>query len=91
MKNKIKIEKELSKIVEVEWLDINDVNKWMDKKEIEKAQPAVCFSIGYMYSNTDEVLKMVTSYSSDPEEPYGDVIIIPKGCIKHIRVIKNKQ
>jgi hypothetical protein len=80
----------LDHIVEVMWEDTNDDNKWMDKKDVDEADVAICYSVGYLYSKDKKYVKIITSYSTDLEDPYGDVQVIPRGCIKKITTITKK-
>ena len=83
--------KKKCKIVEVEWLDITDRNEWQTSDEIDKEHCCIVRTYGILYSYNSKELKVIPTVAEDIDKPYGDVVVIPKGCIKKIRKLYYKE
>lgn len=74
------------KAVIVEWDDSSSYSPWHNDSDLDI--PAKCFSVGVICKDEDRYISVAQSKSS--EGNYGDVITIPRGCIKRVRQLRIK-
>ena len=84
-------EKPVPNIVRVTWLDIVDDNEWQSKEKVDKSTPCTCVSVGFLYSRDKNTIKIVKTFANDLREPYGDLLTIPMGCVKDVKVLTTKK
>jgi len=72
-------------LVVVEWEDIVSDSSWMDDKEIEKLEPVVCRSVGWLLKKTKKLVFLGASVTNDGS--VGDRTTIPKNVIRSIKEI----
>ena len=75
------------------WEDINSCDSaWNSEDDLRNLKPAMCNTIGYLYEDNANFIKMFATYSIDPntdEMDVGDAIVIPKGCVVSIKKLEN--
>jgi len=84
------------KIVFVSWYDVYSLEQWLDKTELrailaDQPRGALTFTPGIVHEENDDVLVLVQSLQPETEETGMNVaglIVIPKGMIKDIEVLK---
>ena len=78
-------------MVRVTWMDITCWNYgWQSIEDLEKLEPAINESLGFMLVKNKNYVKLAASYSQldgDMIQP----IVIPTGCILMIEQIKFKR
>ena len=72
-------------LVVVYWLDIVDVDGWEDDKVAQIHQPADCVSVGWFINEDKKCIRLASSVAQDGDK---STIIIPKGCVEKIVVVK---
>ena len=68
----------------VVWQDINSADDaWNTEDQLKNLKPAICNTIGYLYDDNANFIKMFATYSINDDDTLdvGDCIVIPKGCI----------
>ena len=80
-----------AEVVRVMWLDIVDDNEWQNKDKVEKAKPALCESVGFLFSRDKDTIKIIKTYSHDLSDRYGDVLTIPMGCVQKITTLTRRK
>lgn len=76
--------------VEVEWLDSSGIDGWVAKDRTikeTKAEDLVCWSVGYVYQDTDDYLLIAQGES--PENLHG-YFQIPKVAIRQTWELRRK-
>jgi hypothetical protein len=76
--------------VEIVWMDIcNADGAWLTESEVLSHKLAECTSVGFLFSKTRNTVKIFSSwsYNKDSSIDFADVVAIPTGCIKSIKVI----
>lgn len=71
-------------MVLVEWVDSSTFHGWVEEKDI-KDIPCYCFSVGWKIKANREVVTL-SAMRSDNSSNLRQ--IIPRGCIKSVKVIK---
>lgn len=68
----------------VVWQDINSCDDaWNTEEQLKDLKPAMCNTIGYLYEDNANYIKMFATYSMNDDDTIdvGDAIVIPKGVI----------
>ena len=74
------------KVVLVEWIDSAGCSGW---QEDPITTPLICQSVGFLVRKSKESITLALSFCDDNcSKPYGDMIVIPRGCIKKKKVLK---
>ena len=76
--------------VEIVWRDIcNAEGAWLSESDVLNHTLAECTSVGFLFSKTRNTIKIFSSWSfnKDLSIDFADVVAIPTGCIKSIKVI----
>ena len=78
------------KALYIEWIDPVTVDKggWAKRKRLKKAEPALCRSVGFLFEETDEVLKI---HAHEVDGAIAGDVTIPKSLIRKRRVIAWKE
>ena len=68
----------------VVWQDINSCDDaWNTEEQLKELKPAMCNTIGYLYEDNANYIKMFATYSINDDDTIdvGDAIVIPRGVI----------
>ena len=68
----------------VVWQDINSCDDaWNTEEQLKELKPAMCNTIGYLYEDNANYIKMFATYSMNDDDTIdvGDAIVIPRGVI----------
>ena len=68
----------------VVWQDINSCDDaWNTEDQLKELKPAMCNTIGYLYEDNANYIKMFATYSMNDDDTIdvGDAIVIPRGVI----------
>lgn len=68
----------------VVWQDINSCDDaWNTEDQLKDLKPAMCNTIGYLYEDNANYIKMFATYSMNDDDTIdvGDAIVIPRGVI----------
>ena len=68
----------------VVWQDINSCDDaWNTEEQLKDLKPAMCNTIGYLYEDNANYIKMFATYSMNDDDTIdvGDAIVIPRGVI----------
>ncbi len=81
------------RLVAVEWIDITNENSWVDwedlDREIAKEKKSVATSVGYLYSRDKKWLVILpTIMSKEGKKERVGYELIPAGCVKRVRYLK---
>lgn len=76
------------KMVQIIWNDANEMHGWGVEEEIKLDKLPVVETIGYLFSQDDEQLVIVSSQSD--YGAYLGRLAIPKGCVKTIKELRVK-
>ena len=86
------IEMTKGNLVVIYWLDTIEVSSWTQMHSIRAAKPALAKSVGWLFSEDDECVKLLTSVigtqDSDMEAGY---TVIPKATIKRIEPVREDE
>lgn len=78
-------------LVLVNWSDIqSDDGPWVDMKEIPEYMPVVVETAGWLITDAEKYITLVSTLSEDKEFT-GSVCSIPKGCINSVREIVSES
>ena len=79
----------MKKLVEVTWLDSCSLEGgvWHSKKTAKRVKPAVCYSAGYVIS---ESKKHITIAAHDSPYQTCGALTIPRGAITSMKKLKRK-
>ena len=70
----------------VEWIDSSSLGAvWVEKEEVDTLLVKDCVTIGFLFYEDSEVIKLVQSVGSDCVM---NITVIPKGCIKSIKELR---
>jgi len=72
----------------ITWDDILMVSGWLSDKDAQEMEPAHCKTIGYFINDDKNNIRLTGTVSEDGDK---DVVVIPKGCIRKVQVIKYKR
>jgi len=72
----------------VSWDDILARNVWLSDKDAQETQPAHCKSVGWFVNDDKNNIRLTSTVAEDGDK---DVVVIPKGCIRKVQVIKYKR
>jgi len=76
------------KKVEVIWVDSTSIKGWWNADGIKSMEIMHINTLGYLFSKDKEKITLVMSHDWDRGEvAYGEPFLIPRGCIKEIRLI----
>lgn len=80
---------ELSKqpAVAIKWVDIVNLSGWPEVDEVLESVPQMMTTYGKIAVETADFITVCGTWSEVCEETYGDVNIIPRGCIKSITIL----
>ncbi len=70
------------KLVELTWLDHCEpagLNVWWDREQVEKAEPAVIRSVGWIIKETDTYVVMVAQLAEDGMT--GQPLVVISSCV----------
>ena len=76
----------------VVWQDINSCNSaWNTEQDLKDLKPAMCTTIGYLYEDNSNYIKMFATYSMNDDDTIdvGDAIVIPRGVIINIEKLES--
>jgi hypothetical protein len=76
----------------VVWEDINSCdNAWNSEDDLANLKPAMCSTLGYVYEETPNYIKMFATFSlnDDGTMDVGDAVVIPRGVIIKVDKIGN--
>lgn len=80
-------------LVKIKWFDITNENSWTDiddlDKAIEKEAKSTCYSVGWLYKETEEYIVILPSklINADKEISLVSYEIIPVGVIRERTVL----
>ena len=74
-------------LVEVIWHDATGYNQWFEGSDWDTKMPMIIRTLGYMVQKDKTMVKLVMSIRDDGG--IGDMFIIPRGCVKHIKILAN--
>jgi len=74
-------------IILIKWIDAEDNPHWMGTEEAKQRPNVDCNSVGMFLKEDDELLWYSTSVSGNERDRH----VIPKGCIKSVKVIYSMQ
>ena len=75
----------------VVWQDINSCDDaWNTEEQLKELKPAMCNTIGYLYEDNSNYIKMFATYSMNDDDTIdvGDAIVIPRGVIIKMEKLK---
>lgn len=72
--------------LEITWLDIVEDSSWMSIQKALLYKPCLCKTVGFFLNQNDEVIRISGSIQVNDHDR--NVIVIPWGCIKSIKVLK---
>lgn len=76
------------KKVEVLWRDITECGGWNGVDTVFQ-EANLCHSVGWLVRTTTKNYYLTDCVvENSPEEPFGVVFIIPKGCVERLRFLK---
>jgi hypothetical protein len=76
----------------VVWEDINSCDDaWNSESDLADLKPAMCSTLGYVYEENANYIKMFATFSINPDGTMdvGDAIVIPKGVVMKIDKLGN--
>ena len=76
----------------VVWQDINSCDDaWNTEEQLKELKPAMCNTIGYLYEDNSNYIKMFATYSMNDDDTIdvGDAIVIPRGVIINIEKLES--
>ncbi len=77
-----------NKMIWVKWVDANEMQGWAGIEEVKLDVLPVVDSIGFLFSDDEEKIILVSSHSNF--DAYIGRLAIPKGCVKSIRELRVK-
>ena len=78
----------LSKLVEIEWVDSCTEGGWSSQENyLNRAQPTICRSIGYLLMKNKEKVAVVQTMSSSTGH-VADSMTIPMVAVRKMRILK---
>jgi hypothetical protein len=69
------------KKISIKWYDANSSSGWLNLESMQKFEPALCHSNGWIFEENDKYIKIFGTYSIDKDDntiEYGEIICIPK-------------
>jgi hypothetical protein len=83
-----KPKRSVSRLVEVKWLDAacTGTSNWEDPNVTQEAELAKALTVGYVWEETDEYIKVVASITTSHQ--HGNGVVIPMGCVQEIRELR---
>ena len=76
----------------VVWQDINSCDDaWNTEEQLKDLKPAMCNTIGYLYEDNANYIKMFATYSMNDDDTIdvGDAIVIPRGVIINMEKLES--
>jgi hypothetical protein len=76
----------------VVWQDINSCDDaWNTEEQLKELKPAMCNTIGYLYEDNSNYIKMFATYSMNDDDTIdvGDAIVIPRGVIINMEKLES--
>ena len=76
----------------VVWQDINSCDDaWNTEEQLKELKPAMCNTIGYLYEDNANYIKMFATYSMNDDDTIdvGDAIVIPRGVIINMEKLES--
>ena len=80
----------MDKLVLIEWVDAMDQeNGWISKETAIEANVMAVISVGFVINENEDMITIIADKDKDPDADtdVSRVTTIPKGCIKHTRVL----
>jgi hypothetical protein len=72
----------------VKWDDIVSDNSWLKDEVAQKYQPAVCKDVGWFINHDKLNMRLSSSVNNSGEK---NITVIPKGCIRDVKIIKYER
>jgi hypothetical protein len=69
------------KKISLKWYDANSSSGWLTLEAMQKFEPALCHSSGWIFEENDKFIKIFATYSFDKDDgtmEYGEIICVPK-------------
>ena len=86
------------KIVEVKWEDSTSLHGWRSREDVERflvEGSSTCKTSGYLLEKSNKHIAIVQSFGyangSNLPDNYGEIMIIPRKCIKSIVELEGKK
>ena len=78
----------VNRLVEVLWLDAacTGTASWEDPDVTQNAELAKALTVGYVWEESDEYIKVVASITTSHQ--HGNGVVIPMGCVQEIRELR---
>lgn len=77
------------KAVDVEWFDPQSISGWLSIEEACEAILQPMFARGWLVKKNKEYIKLSLNKSYE-EDRVSDLLILPRGCVKSIKVVKDE-
>ncbi|MBE3036467.1 MAG: hypothetical protein IMZ70_05225 [Candidatus Atribacteria bacterium] len=72
----------------ISWEDILARSVWLSDKEAQETQPAHCKTVGWFVNDDEFNIRVTDTVAEDGDK---SVMVIPKGCIRKVQIIKYKR
>ena len=72
------------KKINIRWKDANSSSGWLTLEAMQKFEPALCHSNGWIFEDNNDYIKIFSTYSLDKDDgtfEFGEIICIPKTWI----------
>lgn len=72
------------KKISLKWYDANSSSGWLALEAMQKFEPAVCHTNGWVFEDNDKFIKIFGTYSIDKDDAtieFGEIICIPKSWL----------
>lgn len=84
------------KIVRICWVDIWSDPNWMGEAEALALKPQECETVGHLLSKDDNKVVLAGTYAPNAhggkdQQPYGELIVLPMGCVTRIEYLGTKK
>lgn len=72
----------------ISWEDIVMVSGWLSDENAQDMKPASCKTIGWFVNDDKNNIRLTGTVSEDGDK---DIVVIPKGCVRKVQIIKYKR